>query len=474
MLRIALVLLVLLSAAMPCDKGCLHAQEALLTGSALISQLESTGKALISQGQSSASALEQQLGAELSALAAQLKATLGDQVTKPINDLNSTAKVEAERALASLNQAQAFIEAVQGCGKQDIDSIASTVLIGVRQLVSDNVPWSEDFPIIRSVRAHGGSVLFGIRSAPDVLIDIEGENLSDPRCKAPTMTIDDGSAVPTSIAVFTSSPNLITAKLEKLVKPGDYRIKLASSKNRRFWFGCFKQPEVSYAVKVLPKATFSVKYDVSPVCSHSETNEFYVGGFGRTNSSCDSNADDSQTIQFTADPTWRSVSARHQVIISNDHCSAIGPNGQGYNLLPDGRSVQIGVSCSPRNGRVCAPLIGCTCSGGGTGYEFKLWVTGQRSVEGPSSSSSGALGPITGFASTASAATQLNCDTLVRYTLSGDGVYPDGARQSFPARSDIAANPVTVARPDGFTLEFNPGNLQVTATTPRNTCRGIY
>ena len=194
MLRIALFLLVLLSSAMSYDKGCLHAQEALLTGSALISQLESTGKALISQGQSSASALEQQLGAELSALAAQLKATLGDQVTKPINDLNATAKVEAERALASLNQGQAFIEAAQGCGKQDIDSIASTVLIGVRQLVSDNVPWSDDFPIIRSVKAHGGKVLFGIRSAPDVLIDIEGENLADLRCEAPTMTIDDGSS----------------------------------------------------------------------------------------------------------------------------------------------------------------------------------------------------------------------------------------------------------------------------------------
>jgi hypothetical protein len=257
------------------------------------------------------------------------------------------------------------------------------------------------------------------------------------------------------------------------VKPGDYRIKLASFKKRRF-FGCSTQPVVSYAVKVLPKAIFSVQYDVSPVCSHSETNEFYVGGFGRTNSSCDSNADDNQTIQFTPDPSWHSVSARHQVTIPNDHCSAIGPNGQGYNLLPDGRSVQIGVSCSPRSGRVYAPMVGCSCYGGGRGYEFNLWVTGQRSVEGPVNLSSGALGPITDFASTASAATQLNCDTLVRYTLSGDGVYPDGTRQSFPPRSDIAANPVTVARPDGFTLEFNPGNLQVTATTPRNTCRGIY
>jgi hypothetical protein len=84
------------------------------------------------------------------------------------------------------------------------------------------------------------------------------------------------------------------------------------------------------------------------------------------------------------------------------------------------------------------------------------------------------LGPIAGFASTASAMTKFNCVTPVRYTLSGDSVYPDGTKQSFPPRSDIAANPVTVARPDGFTLEFSPSSLRVTATTPRNTCRGIY
>jgi hypothetical protein len=260
----------------PLETAGLHAQETLLTGSALISQLESTGKTLISQGQSSASALEQQLGQQLSALAAQLRATLGDQVTKPIRDLNSTAKVEAERALASFNQAQAFAEAIEGCGKEDIDSIASTALIGIRQLVSDNIPWSEDFPIIRSVKAHGGNLLFGVRSAPEVLIDIVGENLADPRCAVPAMTIDDGSAAPQAVAVFTSSPNLITAKLEKLVKPGDYRIKLASSKKRRFWFGCSEQPEVNYAVKVLPRATFTVHYDLASVCSQTETKEFLV------------------------------------------------------------------------------------------------------------------------------------------------------------------------------------------------------
>jgi hypothetical protein len=139
------------------------AQVALLTGSALISQLKSTGKALISQGEVSGSSLITQMGQQLQTLAAQLKSTLADQVTKPINDLSDNLKIQAERAIATLRQSEAFIDSVIGCSKQDIEQLSTAAEASIRQFASDTVPWVPDFPYITRVTTGGGAALLGAR-----------------------------------------------------------------------------------------------------------------------------------------------------------------------------------------------------------------------------------------------------------------------------------------------------------------------
>jgi hypothetical protein len=263
----------------------------------------------------------------------------------------------------------------------------------------------------------------------------------------------------------------------ELKEEGLYTIHVYTKKKNRWWFGCSDQPDATAFLDVLPQAKFSVNYEILPVCKGTESREFQVGGFGRTNSSCDSWNSDVQTVQLrqiTGDDSWTITGDRLQPIIPNDHCNAIGPSGRGYSISADGKAIQISVQCAPRSGRTCVFGV-CSCSGGGTGYTFTLWVTAQKNTETPGNSSKGQLSPIEGFGSTpVSPPLAPLCEAPVRYTVRASGVYPDGTPQDFTPRSESANIPITIARDDGFTVEWNPGDRSIAATTPKNTCRGIY
>ncbi|MGY4297885.1 hypothetical protein ACVWXN_005980 [Bradyrhizobium sp. i1.4.4] len=396
-----------------------HAQSALITGSTLISQLEATGKTLVSQGETSGSNLIRQMGEQLQTLAAQLNRTLADQVNKPITDLNDNLKIQAQRAFATLQQGQAFVESILGCTKQDAEELSTAAEGSIRQFASDTVPWVPDFPYVARVAAGGQSALLGVRTnSKSTQITIRGANLSDPRCELPVAQLEGGSGAKIGLQVISSNPESIVAVLPEVKDAGLYKLKVLSSKKRWFWFGCSQQPEASSAINVLTSAQFSTDIEVKPVCLEKESREFQVGGFGRTNSSCTNNANDNQTVSLlsvTKDGSndWVITSDRHQDTIPNDHCSNIGPNGQGYKINADGRSIDIGVSCSPRSGSICI-MGNCSCSGSGTGHTFTLWVTAQRNKEVPKDSAKDQLGPVLGFGSTRSTTLKAFCDAPVR------------------------------------------------------------
>ena len=144
-------------------------------------------------------------------------------------------------------------------------------------------------------------------------------------------------------------------------------------------------------------------------------------------------------------------------------------------MSADGKAIQISVQCAPRANKVC--ILGvCSCSGGGTGHTFQLWVTAQKDIETTVSGVKGTIGPINGFDSTKNAdpLKQL-CDTTpISYTIHATGHYPDKTTQDFASQTELAHIPIYVARDDGFSVEWNPSDRRVSTTTPKNTCRGIY
>ena len=165
------------------------------------------------------------MGQQLETLAQQLRSTLADQVTKPINELNDNLKIQAERALATLNQSEAFAESIVGCTKQDIEQLSGAATSSIRQFASDALPWIPDFPYISRVSAGGRSTVLGFRvGTSSTELTIQGSNLADPRCEAPSIQMEDAKGQKTSLNFVSSGPDNIVATLPGLKETGIFKI----------------------------------------------------------------------------------------------------------------------------------------------------------------------------------------------------------------------------------------------------------
>lgn len=345
--------------------------EGLLTGGAVISQLETAQAAIAARA---ASLPGSELGTAAQRLGEQseaLRKAVGKASGTRIDRIDDAVQGQVLRGQASALLSQSYLLAAGGCSDADAASMASALATSVTGLAAAKSSSKADQPAIQGLAAVADNrPLFAIHAdVRDARLVLSGVNLHDAACDDPKLVATDPSGTPLSAqpTITGLAPTRIEIRLPPGLTPGQYLLRLRPMKKGRF-LGCALQPEAVAALVVVAPPKWSLRYSLLPTCriktgkQFAETAQAPVSGelpeltaFGATVA---------QAVQLPAcdDPVSYAVSATARYADGSE--ASIGPITQSAAAgitagLPGG----ISLSWDPQVRQLFATVSGGRCKG---------------------------------------------------------------------------------------------------------------
>jgi len=207
---------------------------------------------------------------KMGVLAESLRNSLGKDISKPLDLLDTGDKGAAYRALAVVSRSRAYLEASKGCNDADASAMATALATTVDKL-SQGGNSSKVQPVLSGVETSDHRPLFVLHGGDkNVAFALTGENLFDAQCENPVVTATDVDGKPLAIQPEMTgvSPARIELKMADStgLLSGPYVLHVAS-KRKAFMVGCTAQPETLAALEVAKPVSLEVSYSVSASCN---------------------------------------------------------------------------------------------------------------------------------------------------------------------------------------------------------------
>lgn len=241
-----------------------------VTGSAVITRLETAQQGLVKNGSATGDARLATLAQRLGELAQALQGDLGADAAKPVDLIGKNQQGKVWRAHALAERAQAYLLACTGCMGDDARAMVDALVATADQLSASTPGSSATPPVIDTVQTIDNRPLFVLRqSAAPLAFALGGSNLLDSRCPDPKVTATDahGVALDVQPVVTGVSPARIEVKLPAGAKldPGAYVLHVVTT-HKEFLRGCATQPEALAVLQVAQPFKLVVSYTLEASC----------------------------------------------------------------------------------------------------------------------------------------------------------------------------------------------------------------
>ena len=151
-------------------------QAVALTGSVIIESLRSSANSIVNNAGEQAKQVANEAAARLMTIAAELERALGDNVKKPINELNATLRMQTDRALVALQQTRDFIASMLPCLKSDLKLLIGSFNSTITNNISNITFWKKKNPIVYNIEKIDASTSYGYRINNKATFLLEGAN----------------------------------------------------------------------------------------------------------------------------------------------------------------------------------------------------------------------------------------------------------------------------------------------------------
>lgn len=300
-----------------------------LTGTAVITQLETAQHDLATRATSLPHSSLGTTSAQLGKLVDELRDSLGKDAAKPIDLLDKDAKGRAYRASAVAQRTEAYLEAAKGCLEADATAMADALAANVGQVAAGSGS-SKTLPVINAVETMDHRPLFVLHpSSKDLAFALVGANLFDAQCESPVVTATDAQGKPQAVqpGVTGVLPNRIELKLPAgaRLQAGNYVLHVVA-KHKAFLVGCSTQPEAVAAVQVAAPVTVSVSYALTPTCRAGGAEHSLPAVIGTMPDLVDGTAAQSVAINGCPEPVSYAIAAT--VTFGGGRSTSVGPFSQ--------------------------------------------------------------------------------------------------------------------------------------------------
>lgn len=240
-----------------------------LTGTAVISELESAQQELSNRAASWPKSSLGSTSERLAEMAAALTKSMGKNADQPVDIVDAKLKSRAYRAHAVAQRVQAFLVASKDCLAADTDAMADALATTVAE-VSALTGTAKLPAVIDGVETADHRPLFVLRDAgKKINFALTGSNLFDAQCENPTVTATDAQGKPLALqpSVTGVAANRIELELpaDAQLQPGSYVLHVVP-RQKAFLLGCGAQPEAVAVVQVAAAEKLSVSYALTTTC----------------------------------------------------------------------------------------------------------------------------------------------------------------------------------------------------------------
>ncbi|WP_141254441.1 MULTISPECIES: hypothetical protein [Myxococcus] len=403
--------------------------------------------------------LTTRLSNEVKVAISQLDSVLGTQITKPLNELNSSARTVADRATVIATQARGVIDAAVKCAGSDAHLIIQGATASLAATGGDISFWREDMPFVGLSYALGYQSRMGmyVGREPTPFRIVGGfPGLSPQQCGMPTVALGKaGNEVP----VVSADHRSIVVVYPSISEAGVFPVVIKY--RSQSWHGCRSKPiELRTFLVVAPAPEFKISYSALANCGTYERQTKSISTW-IPNDKCQ--GDKHGDLALCADPGWE---------LDSTTVNWIGCNGdRDHSHFRDNNCGRAKWTVPEQEGFLCT---GSNKSGGA-----ELFITQRRLTKTP------AKQPITGTSSrpaTYNTSTRLAVfDPLktpsltsdqppweCEWTVSASVRRPDGTITDIPARTGVGS--LTSASADGVSYDWNPLDGSITVTSPPYSC----
>lgn len=237
-----------------------------LTAGSVADQLDAARQRLATQPGTAA------IAQQLQVLGQALRGTLADRLAQPLTALADRDRGLVLRAHAAAQLAGDFADAAGSCREGESAAMAEALALSVQRLAQAPAEAAPMQATIDRVESKDHAALFALRSAArPVELALAGSELSDPQCPDPQLTATgaDGALLPVQPRITGVLPSRIEFAWDTgALGPGTYLLHVRP-RHKAFLVGCTAQPEAAVALRLVPRAKFTVGYALEGMCGRS-------------------------------------------------------------------------------------------------------------------------------------------------------------------------------------------------------------
>lgn len=246
-----------------------------VTGTVAVAGLQSLASSVIDKGTASGEVLIAELGSQMQAIVDRIRKVLGDQITKPVTELNESLQRELTAARFTIESLQAAANSMPACVGNEANLLVANVKSGISSAIG-SVPFTSGQPIAYLIQQPETRSPFTVtrdrsQSSP-VHVVLQGANLWDQSdtcdmVATATPLTAKGSPSPTALKVNAADREKIDLTLPVGLEDGSWLVSV-EAKVRRPVVGCLlpKSSKVAASMAIRSKSSWVVSPALTPVC----------------------------------------------------------------------------------------------------------------------------------------------------------------------------------------------------------------